>query len=486
MNRFSSTKFLLGSALLAANLFGHQADFLVSGQELQGDPSDTVGKNGLAETIECRMDTSGILKLQYNPFVDAYVEVDPVFSSGLSLALDDDYEFDDDFSRQYPVVEARICWCTQYFDRRLAFCPVQFDACKVEGDDGPITCFSHGYQGNMFVRGFWFICIFWFAALAYAFTCSENGSSARAFLRRKLFLRCSSSETEEEHLMTEVEDMIERAPEQATWLLRSAFMRERSRQVRQIRRQRIRRSTSWRHGGSNNYNGGANDEEAGHTGHETSNSLSLPQNSTAWQLAMELKVKTYDGDGTESEESLEDAKGCVEEKDDDSDKKGGQDDEPVPAFSFANASHLISSAIANITDNTHDNNHLDDNDAVKCAICLSPIQKGDRIGDIPCGHIFCVDCLKDWIKRKNHCPLCQRSGLATPRGVTQANDTLRSLSATEGSEQEGSASLSTDQEESSTQRQAQPDAAESGSALRIYIPNNSSGNERFRFYNLQL
>ena len=32
--------------------------------------------------------------------------------------------------------------------------------------------------------------------------------------------------------------------------------------------------------------------------------------------------------------------------------------------------------------------------------------------------MYCIECLKDWIKRKNHCPLCLRGGLATPTSAT--------------------------------------------------------------------
>jgi hypothetical protein len=49
---------------------------------------------------------------------------------------------------------------------------------------------------------------------------------------------------------------------------------------------------------------------------------------------------------------------------------------------------------------------------IRCAICLIRLQDGDAIGDITCGHAFHKDCLKDWLKRKNRCPLCQQTGVA--------------------------------------------------------------------------
>ena len=95
-----------------------------------------------------------------------------------------------------------------------------------------------------------------------------------------------------------------------------------------------------------------------------------------WQQKMELRVKKYEGP--------------LEKSDPDE-------------FSMVSAI----SNVLNLAGN-------DDTEEAKCAICLSTVEVGDRIGDIPCGHIYCVECLKDWLKRKNHCPLCMRGGLATP------------------------------------------------------------------------
>ena len=48
----------------------------------------------------------------------------------------------------------------------------------------------------------------------------------------------------------------------------------------------------------------------------------------------------------------------------------------------------------------------------RCAICLVRLQDVDLIGDISCGHALHKDCLKDWLKRKNRCPLCQQTRIA--------------------------------------------------------------------------
>jgi len=81
------------------------------------------------------------------------------------------------------------------------------------------------------------------------------------------------------------------------------------------------------------------------------------------------------------------------------------------------------------------NNNLysDDDDAedtFECTICLAEIENGDRVGVLPCTHIFHVDCLQQWITRKNACPLCQVTEIATPRPVVDTNASSPSSSST--------------------------------------------------------
>lgn len=54
-----------------------------------------------------------------------------------------------------------------------------------------------------------------------------------------------------------------------------------------------------------------------------------------------------------------------------------------------------------------------------CPVCLIEVDDGERIGDLPCGHIYHVDCLKAWLKRKNICPLCKLKGLASTQEEAQ-------------------------------------------------------------------
>jgi hypothetical protein len=57
----------------------------------------------------------------------------------------------------------------------------------------------------------------------------------------------------------------------------------------------------------------------------------------------------------------------------------------------------------------------EDEDAENCTICFAPLLDGDRVGALPCDHIFHAECLKMWLQRRNVCPLCQTKDVATPR-----------------------------------------------------------------------
>ena len=42
-----------------------------------------------------------------------------------------------------------------------------------------------------------------------------------------------------------------------------------------------------------------------------------------------------------------------------------------------------------------------------CIICLNDFEIGDNVTSLPCLHVYHTDCIKSWLKSKNHCPICK-------------------------------------------------------------------------------
>lgn len=46
-------------------------------------------------------------------------------------------------------------------------------------------------------------------------------------------------------------------------------------------------------------------------------------------------------------------------------------------------------------------------DDIKCSICQEEYCAGDEIGTLSCGHLYHVDCIQQWLRMKNWCPICK-------------------------------------------------------------------------------
>jgi len=47
------------------------------------------------------------------------------------------------------------------------------------------------------------------------------------------------------------------------------------------------------------------------------------------------------------------------------------------------------------------------NESAECSICLDELVAGQPALRIPCGHLYHEDCVKDWLKKSNECPVCR-------------------------------------------------------------------------------
>lgn len=50
---------------------------------------------------------------------------------------------------------------------------------------------------------------------------------------------------------------------------------------------------------------------------------------------------------------------------------------------------------------------LEKNESPECVICLDDLVLGEPATRIPCGHLFHENCIKDWLKKSNECPVCR-------------------------------------------------------------------------------
>lgn len=64
-----------------------------------------------------------------------------------------------------------------------------------------------------------------------------------------------------------------------------------------------------------------------------------------------------------------------------------------------------------------------------CAICHERIRK-KHLTKIGCTHYFCYDCIKEWSKRENSCPLCKRKFHRMVRMSTKVVEDVADVSQT--------------------------------------------------------
>lgn len=261
--------------------------------------------------------------------------------------------------------EVKACWCTQFFNRPLEYCPADFDTCSVKGNTGTVRCFQSSGAAS-FVRGVWPVVLIWIVALLYTFSCTTPGRSTRQYLRRKWrSLWCKSPETDETLLANNVEHMVANHPERAVFLYRQALTRHRRDEERHRRRGTTPPANA----------------SAGHPFSPSEAHLGIPPSGRA----LVLKTKVYCADSTEDDESLQPG------------QSSAQAPQPHPRPQHPSAQPPSSWIPAQFRRDQVTMEEMDDEleQGVRCAICLDRLQNGDVIGDITCGHSFHKECLKD-------------------------------------------------------------------------------------------
>eukprot|EP00667_Euglena_gracilis_P018008 EG_transcript_19053 len=51
--------------------------------------------------------------------------------------------------------------------------------------------------------------------------------------------------------------------------------------------------------------------------------------------------------------------------------------------------------------------HLDCSDKTSCMVCLEAFRVGQAALQLPCSHMFCPECITEWLRRHRTCPMCR-------------------------------------------------------------------------------
>ncbi|XP_015059955.1 uncharacterized protein LOC107005815 isoform X1 [Solanum pennellii] len=57
--------------------------------------------------------------------------------------------------------------------------------------------------------------------------------------------------------------------------------------------------------------------------------------------------------------------------------------------------------------------HLHTEVEKKCSICQEEYEADDEMGKLGCGHFYHIDCIRQWLKHKNNCPVCKSVAMST-------------------------------------------------------------------------
>ncbi|CAM8898656.1 unnamed protein product [Rhodiola kirilowii] len=52
-------------------------------------------------------------------------------------------------------------------------------------------------------------------------------------------------------------------------------------------------------------------------------------------------------------------------------------------------------------------------DDTKCSICQEEYANGDEMGELQCKHSYHIDCIDQWLRQKNWCPICKSSAASS-------------------------------------------------------------------------
>ena len=339
----------------------------------------------------CKLDHQPVVTARFNDISGSYERIENVRNIRLLWGVGRSQT--DRLQRQneaYPIIYARACFCAEFLDQVIDYCPVQFNKCSLV-IGAPSQCFSTQREVS-FIRGLVSFMIAWYVAGTYVLVGTEWGRSVRAYVSRKLR---SWQHRDLEILEEQTAQLQSRNPDRANRLFWRGFQRQRRTRLQQIRREE-------REYGEHNRIvpvAPSNDMRTDMMTYQEEvldpTQLAIRrtrmQAPTARPTQLKLRTKTYvlanewkdSGKGEPRESSDSETSGCV-------------------------AGNTL------LAFRSEKEDGIEMERGSLCAICLDRLVVGDRVGDLMCQHMFHVDCLKVWLKRKNQCPLCNTQNVAAP------------------------------------------------------------------------
>lgn len=315
-----------------------------------------------------------------------------------------------DASSDGDKIQAKRCPCALVRTYCIMSNPAA-DTCGIPRDPSvPVGCFSLSTR-TLFIRNAWPVVVLWYGALAIFLLVTENGRNARNYVLARCFPQRNQL----------IADQIVRREVEIRDRLRAARIES----IRRARRRLRRALASFR----------GEDFDS----------------SDEYESEMVLKTRVYDM-AKERMKRKKDDDGCGMDV-----EQGGiatPDTILTPVSSSTGAGPLSTTDgilappngdnilpkdadLLAPSDHFYDESEEqeDDEEDRTCIICMTTVDDGDKIGALPCDHLFHSDCLKQWIRRRNVCPLCQEPDIACWRrtrrertnddGVNDSDDSSR-------------------------------------------------------------
>ncbi len=292
----------------------------------------------------------------------------------------------------------------------------------------------------VFSRNAWPVIFLWYGALFLFLLFTSNGKYARGYIVHKLCPRLRTNEMQVERIMTERNDARGRMHVAALWATRRLAERPERYLVR-TPRVRIPSGISWRSGMS--------DEEQRHETtrwwlHQAEAMGIITRATQPQQVEYVLKTRAFNAERERARRSRMRQISAISNATNDEGEHNHAASLTTTtkcpsnkeACGRTSTKETVATSLTDSDEEQTDEGQLqdadvpppvvvpqniycedDDMEVFDCSICLTEIEDGEQVGILPCIHIFHVDCLRQWITRKNACPLCQVTEIASPRPV---------------------------------------------------------------------